>query len=170
MCSSSKRDTVSKTKVKSDRPCGRHSLHIHTCVPLTQRWVPGTSGRALKHDKAIPEPGAMLHNPYGQEIVPVCHSHKHSLQVVTHIFNPSTWGAETGRSLVYRESSRTVRATQRNCLKKQTFRQMDGKIRSSLRSFLEESEPIDMASHISASGHLVSRWSSYPEHFGICKQ
>jgi hypothetical protein len=42
--------------------------------------------------------------------------------VVAHAFNPSTWEAEAGRfrisefeaSLVYRVSSRTARATQRN--------------------------------------------------------
>jgi hypothetical protein len=40
--------------------------------------------------------------------------------VVAHAFNPSTWEAETGgisefeASLVYRVSSRTARATQRN--------------------------------------------------------
>jgi hypothetical protein len=39
--------------------------------------------------------------------------------VVAHTFDPSTWEAETGgflssRSLVYRVSSRTARATQRN--------------------------------------------------------
>jgi hypothetical protein len=40
--------------------------------------------------------------------------------VVVHAFNPSTWEAEAGRSLefkaslVYRVSSRTARATQRN--------------------------------------------------------
>jgi hypothetical protein len=46
---------------------------------------------------------------------------------VTHAFNPSTWEAEAGRflrlrpSLVYRVSSRTARATQRNpVLKNQT--------------------------------------------------
>jgi hypothetical protein len=35
---------------------------------------------------------------------------------VAHAFNPSTWEAEVGglASLVYRESSRTARATQRN--------------------------------------------------------
>jgi hypothetical protein len=46
--------------------------------------------------------------------------------VVAHAFNPSTWVAEAGRfeleaSLVYKVSSRTARATQRNpVLKKQT--------------------------------------------------
>jgi hypothetical protein len=47
--------------------------------------------------------------------------------VVAHTFNPSTWEAERGRrisefkaSLVYRVSSRTARATQRN---KQTNKQ-----------------------------------------------
>lgn len=30
-----------------------------------------------------------------------------------HTFNPSTWKGETGRALVYRESSRTSRAMQR---------------------------------------------------------
>ena len=51
--------------------------------------------------------------------------------VVVHTFNPSTWVAEAGRriseleaSLVYRMSSRTVRATQRNPVsEKQTNKQ-----------------------------------------------
>jgi hypothetical protein len=35
--------------------------------------------------------------------------------MVTHTFNPSTWEAEAGEaSLVYRVSSRTARAMQRN--------------------------------------------------------
>jgi hypothetical protein len=45
--------------------------------------------------------------------------------VAAHAFNPSTWEAEAGRlisefeaSLVYRESSRTARATQRNPISK----------------------------------------------------
>jgi hypothetical protein len=47
--------------------------------------------------------------------------------VVAHAFNPSTWEAEAGcfsefkASLVYRVSSKTARATQRNLdVKKQT--------------------------------------------------
>jgi hypothetical protein len=46
------------------------------------------------------------------------------LGVVAHAFDPSTWGAEAGRSLeieaslVYRVSSRTARATQRNRVSK----------------------------------------------------
>jgi hypothetical protein len=45
--------------------------------------------------------------------------------VVAHIFNPSTWEAEAGNSefetsLVYRVSSRTARATQRNPVSKKT--------------------------------------------------
>jgi hypothetical protein len=44
--------------------------------------------------------------------------------MVAHAFNPSTWEAETGRisefeaSLVYKVSSRTARATQRNPVSK----------------------------------------------------
>jgi hypothetical protein len=43
--------------------------------------------------------------------------------MVVHTFNPSTWEAETGgsefeTSLVYRVSSRTARATQRNPISK----------------------------------------------------
>jgi hypothetical protein len=45
--------------------------------------------------------------------------------VVVHAFNPSTWEAEAGRwiskfkaSLIYRVSSRTARATQRNPVSK----------------------------------------------------
>jgi hypothetical protein len=44
--------------------------------------------------------------------------------MVAHAFNPSTWEAEAGRfsefeaSLVYRVSSRTARATQRNPVSK----------------------------------------------------
>jgi hypothetical protein len=38
--------------------------------------------------------------------------------VVAHAFNPSTWEAETG--LVYRVSSRTARATQRNPVSNKT--------------------------------------------------
>jgi hypothetical protein len=45
--------------------------------------------------------------------------------VVAHVFNPSTWEAEAGRwisefeaSLVYRVSSRTARAIQRNPISK----------------------------------------------------
>jgi hypothetical protein len=47
-----------------------------------------------------------------------------SRAVVAHTFSPSTWEAEAGRSsqfnisLVYRTSSRTVRATQRNSISK----------------------------------------------------
>jgi hypothetical protein len=47
-----------------------------------------------------------------------------SWAVVVHAFNPSTWVAETGGfsdfdiSLVYRVSSRTARATQRNPVSK----------------------------------------------------
>jgi hypothetical protein len=49
--------------------------------------------------------------------------------VVAHAFNPSTWEAEAGgshefeASLVYKVSSRTARATQRNPVskKKKTF-------------------------------------------------
>jgi hypothetical protein len=37
-----------------------------------------------------------------------------SQAVVMHAFNPSTWEAEAGRFLVYRVSSRTARAIQRN--------------------------------------------------------
>jgi hypothetical protein len=45
---------------------------------------------------------------------------KQSQAVMAHAFNPSTQGSETGRSLefkanmIYRGSSRTARATQRN--------------------------------------------------------
>jgi hypothetical protein len=47
-----------------------------------------------------------------------------SWAVVAHVFNPSTWEAEVGgsqefeASLVYRVSSRTARATQRNPVSK----------------------------------------------------
>jgi hypothetical protein len=43
--------------------------------------------------------------------------------VVAHAFNPSTWEAEAGEfeaSLVYKVSSRTARATQKNTVKKKT--------------------------------------------------
>jgi hypothetical protein len=49
--------------------------------------------------------------------------------VVAHAFNPSTWEAEAGRfsefkaSLVYRVSSRTARATQRNPVSKNKTKQ-----------------------------------------------
>jgi hypothetical protein len=49
--------------------------------------------------------------------------------VVVHAFNPSTWEAEAGgflefaAILVYRVSSRTARATQRNPVSKQTNKQ-----------------------------------------------
>jgi hypothetical protein len=38
--------------------------------------------------------------------------------VMAHVFNPSTWEAEFKVSLVYRVSSRTARATQRNPVSK----------------------------------------------------
>jgi hypothetical protein len=38
--------------------------------------------------------------------------------VVTHAFTPSTWEAELEASVVYRVSSRTARATQRNPVSK----------------------------------------------------
>jgi hypothetical protein len=47
--------------------------------------------------------------------------------VVAHAFNPSTWEAEAGgflsyeASLVYRVSSRTARATQRNPVSKKYY-------------------------------------------------
>jgi hypothetical protein len=42
--------------------------------------------------------------------------------MVAHAFNPSTWEAEAGfeASLVYRVTSRTARATQRNPVSKKT--------------------------------------------------
>jgi hypothetical protein len=52
---------------------------------------------------------------------------------VTHAFNPSTWEAEAGRffefeaSLVYRVSSRTARAIQRNPVSKKTKKQTNKK-------------------------------------------
>jgi hypothetical protein len=56
------------------------------------------------------------------------HKHKQAGQaVVAHAFNPSTWEAEAGggrwisefeASLVYKVSSRTARATQRNLSRK----------------------------------------------------
>jgi hypothetical protein len=54
--------------------------------------------------------------------------------VVVHAFNPSTWEAETGGflssrpSLVYRVSSRTARAIQRNPVSKKTKKQKQNKI------------------------------------------
>jgi hypothetical protein len=38
--------------------------------------------------------------------------------VVAHAFNPSSWEAEAGKFLVYRVSSRTARATQKNPVSK----------------------------------------------------
>ena len=48
-----------------------------------------------------------------------------SRAVVAHAFNPSTWEAEAEfkASLVYRVSSRTARATQRNPVLKKTNKQ-----------------------------------------------
>jgi hypothetical protein len=45
--------------------------------------------------------------------------------VVAHAFNPSTWEAEAGRfmSLVYKVSSRTARAIQRNPVSKKQQQQ-----------------------------------------------
>ena len=53
-----------------------------------------------------------------------------SWAVVVHAFNPSTWEAEASgfefeASLVYRVSSRTARATQRNCLEKKRERKRE---------------------------------------------
>jgi hypothetical protein len=54
--------------------------------------------------------------------------------VVAHTFNPSTWEAEAGEflnfkaSLVYRVSSRTARATQRNPVQKKTNKQTNKKV------------------------------------------
>jgi hypothetical protein len=47
---------------------------------------------------------------------PLFKKKKKSRAVVVHTFNPSTWEAEA--SLVYRVSSRTARATQRNLSRK----------------------------------------------------
>jgi hypothetical protein len=54
--------------------------------------------------------------------------------LVAHTFNHSTWEAEAGRflsefkaSLVYRVSSRTARAIQRNPVSKQTNKQTNGR-------------------------------------------
>jgi hypothetical protein len=53
-------------------------------------------------------------------------------------FNPSTWEREAGRSLcskaslVYKVSSRSARATQRNCLKIKTIQNMKIKGRRNL--------------------------------------
>jgi hypothetical protein len=65
--------------------------------------------------------------------------------VVAHAFDTSTWEAEAGRflslrpSLVYRVSSRTARATQRNLVsknKKQTSKQNKTKQKKTLSSSL----------------------------------
>ena len=53
-----------------------------------------------------------------------------SWAVVVHAFNPSTWEAEASgfefeASLVYKVSSRTARATQRNCLEKKRERKRE---------------------------------------------
>jgi hypothetical protein len=67
--------------------------------------------------------------------------------VVSHVFNPSTWEAEAGGSidelkisLVYKASSRTVRATERNPVthththsKKEIYRQTDRQTDDCLR-------------------------------------
>ena len=50
--------------------------------------------------------------------------------MVVHAFNPSTWEAEASgfefeASLVYGVSSRTARATQRNCLEKKRERKRE---------------------------------------------
>lgn len=50
--------------------------------------------------------------------------------MVADIFNPSTWRQKAGRyefkdSLVFRVSSKTVRATKRNCLENQNPNQVD---------------------------------------------
>ena len=51
-----------------------------------------------------------------------------SWAVVVHTFNPSTWEEETEASLVYRVSSRTAKAIQRNPVsKKQTNKQKNWK-------------------------------------------
>jgi hypothetical protein len=56
---------------------------------------------------------------------------------MTHTFNPSTWEAEAGgffefkASLVYRVSSRTARATQRNPVSKKRKRRKEKKKRES---------------------------------------
>jgi hypothetical protein len=56
--------------------------------------------------------------------------------VVAHAFNPSTWEAEAGRqvsefeaSLVYKVSSRTTRATQRNPVSKKTTKKKTQKVK-----------------------------------------
>jgi hypothetical protein len=59
--------------------------------------------------------------------------------VVAHAFNPSTWEAEAGRSefedsLVYRVSSRTARAIQRNPVLKKTKKQKQNKTKKNLLS------------------------------------
>jgi hypothetical protein len=57
-----------------------------------------------------------------------------SWAVVAHTFNPSTWEAETSRfpssrhSLVYRVSSRTARATQRNPVSKNSPQKGEKKV------------------------------------------
>ena len=62
--------------------------------------------------------------------------------VVVHAFNPSTWEAEAGRlsefqaSLVYKVSSRTVRAIQRNPVSKNKNNKVDrGAVKLSLWQF-----------------------------------
>jgi hypothetical protein len=47
-------------------------------------------------------------------VIPSLKKRQEEPSVVTHAFNPSTWEAEAGGFLVYRVSSRTARAIQRN--------------------------------------------------------
>jgi hypothetical protein len=49
-----------------------------------------------------------------------------SRAVVVHTFNPSTWVSEFEASLVYRVSSRTARATQRNSVSKEEEEEEEG--------------------------------------------
>jgi hypothetical protein len=57
-----------------------------------------------------------------------------SQAVVVNAFNPSTWEAEAG-SLVYRVSSRTVRATQRNPVSKNKTKQKTKKTKTKTDQF-----------------------------------
>ena len=69
----------------------------------------------LNNNHKIQDIHTTLHRPKEEK-----QEGRHSWAVVVHAFNPSSWEAEAGgslefaASLVYRVSSRTARATQRN--------------------------------------------------------